>query len=199
MHWRQLHPVREVAIVAGYAAEILANSRVVCFKQLVGRNIEGLHLAEKPWKRGEFPALAQHQRTDLSLQPAWISSDAAGPLHLHPFGVAEIRGQHEDDVFALIDCTFEGPDPVVSPANRFDVKEARNAVARQPAMKFSNEIFILAAVTEEDTISSIGHRPMLSQKLRAVAWVCCVIRPGDGYERTLCRRYHHFLHWGRGH
>ena len=99
----------------------------------------------------------QHQGKHFALQAARIVGNTADAFDVHPFGVAEIRRQNEDNELAFIDPFFERPDPVVTPANGFLVEETADAIPSQAAIEFFDELFVLAAVTEKDVVGGRGH------------------------------------------
>jgi len=155
---RQLRPVGERGFVAWGTAKLPANAGVVGIELRGGGDIDGLDWAEEAGEVGEVAAGAQREREDLTCEPVRIVGEAAGSLDLGPFGIAEIRRQYEDDKLALIESTLESPDPVLAPPDGLYVEKARDAVASQAAMEFGYEVFVLAAVTEEDAIGRGRHR-----------------------------------------
>jgi aryl-alcohol dehydrogenase-like predicted oxidoreductase len=71
----------------------------------------------------------------------------------------EIRRQDEDHKLAFVERAFQSPDPVLSPPDRLDVEEARDAVASQATIQFPDEVLVFTAVTEENAIGRVRHIP----------------------------------------
>ena len=76
----------------------------------------------------------------------------------------------EDGVLARARiANFQSPDPLVAPADRLGVEEARHAVTCEPAVELAHEVLVLTAVTEEDAIRRIGHGAMLSHDAHEIS------------------------------
>ena len=75
----------------------------------------------------------------------------------------------DDDLLAV----FESLDPVLAPADRLRVEEARYAVASEPLVQVADEVLVLAAVTEEDAIRMMRPGAILSHwRARTAALRC---------------------------
>src|SRR5262249_962319 len=121
----------------------------------VRRDIDQLDLFQESREGGKVLAGPKQQRPYLAFQPARIVGDAASVLDLDPLRVAEIRREDEEDELALVQGALESLDPVVSPADRLDVEKAGDAVACQALVELPDEVLILAAMAQKNTISGI--------------------------------------------